>query len=160
MTDSDEVDCQAGYETEQNLMMGMLTGANILNNCLGTLDALMVTSYEKFMIDEELFKRFYRITQGLEVTQESLSLEIIKDVTSGGGNFMSHESTFRSCRNYWRPSVSFRGRHKNILKGGTSEDLVGLANKKYKQTLQACPETIIPQDLDSELKEYMRRKLD
>ncbi len=160
MTDSDEIDCQAGYETEQNLMMGMLTGANILSNCLGTLDALMVTSYEKFMIDEELFKRFHRITDGLEVTQEALSLDIIKDVTSGSSSFLTHESTFRYCRNYWRPSVSSRGRHKNVLKGIGSEDLVGIANKKYKQLLQACPESMIDPALDAELQSFMQKSLD
>lgn len=33
MTDAKVVDCQAGYETMQNLMMGMLSGAHIIVEC-------------------------------------------------------------------------------------------------------------------------------
>ncbi len=159
MTDSDSIDCQAGYETEQNMMMGMLTRANILHNCLGILDSMMVTSYEKFVIDEELFRRFFRISQGLEVTDELLALDVIQEVTKSGGNFLTHESTFKHCRDLWQPSVSFRGRHKRILQSGGSEDLIAVANKKYKKILEECPDKLIEEALDQELQGYLQTVL-
>ena len=78
MTDSDSIDCQAGYETEQNMMMGILSGANILHNCLGILDSMMVTSYEKFVIDEELIKRFFGLVRGLMCPMNFWSLMLLR----------------------------------------------------------------------------------
>jgi len=41
ITDAKIVDCQAGFETMQNLMMGMLAGAHLLNEAVGILDNIL-----------------------------------------------------------------------------------------------------------------------
>ena len=38
----------------QNLRMGALGGAHLVFECLGVLDAIMTTSYEKLMINLEI----------------------------------------------------------------------------------------------------------
>ena len=48
LTDAHVIDCQAGYETMQNLMMLMLAGVHMINECLGALGSIMTTSFEKF----------------------------------------------------------------------------------------------------------------
>ena len=70
LTDSKEVDCLVGYETMQNLMMAMLGGAQIIYEALGVLDGIMATSYEKIIIDEELYRRARRIFQGMDTYDE------------------------------------------------------------------------------------------
>ena len=105
MTDSKRVDYQAGYETMQNMMMGMLSGAHIIHECLGVLDSIMCTSYEKFVIDEELLSRIMRISKGLDTSDEAMSLDVIRDVAKGG-EYLTHDNTFEHVRDFWNPILS------------------------------------------------------
>jgi trimethylamine---corrinoid protein Co-methyltransferase len=157
ITHAKEIDCQAGYETMMSLLLGVLSGANIGVQCVGTLDALMTVSYEKIIIDQELISRALRFRNGVEpVSEESLAVEVIRQVGSGG-NYMAHPSTFRQCRSLWNPSVS-NWESYDAWHAAGDESLVVRANKKYKEILAKAPETLIEQGLDKELKRYINRK--
>ena len=54
-------------------------------------------SYEKFLADEELCGMLRRIIQPLDVTDERINLNAIKEVGIGG-EYLSHDSTFENCR--------------------------------------------------------------
>lgn len=153
MTDAKTVDCQAGYETMQNLMMGMLSGAHIVYQNMGVLDAIMATSYEKFIIDEEIIKRVMRISQGMDTSDKALSIDVIQEVGSAG-SYLTHTNTFEHFRSLWTPSISDWDSYEDWEKAG-SEDVVVRANKKYKEILQNAPETLIDAELDNELKAFM-----
>ena len=153
VTDSKVVDCQAGYETMQNLMLGILGGGHIIVQCMGVLDAIMTTSYEKFIIDEELIKRMVRIKQGIEVSEAELALEIIQEI-GHDGTYLTHQSTFEKCRSRWMPSISTCESYIDWKAAG-SEDVVTRANKKYKEILAAAPESLLDKDVENSLKQYM-----
>jgi len=153
ITHSKEVDCQAGYETMMSLLMGVLSGANIGVQCVGTLDALMTISYEKMIIDQEIISRALRIKQGIKVSKEALAVEAIQEI-GAGGTYLMHPSTFQGCRELWSPSVSDWNSH-DVWAAAGSEDLLVRANKKYKEVLANAPETILDADLDASLKQYI-----
>ncbi len=157
MTDSKRVDCQAGYETMQNLMMGMLSGAHIIHECLGVLDSIMCTSYEKFIIDEELISRVMRISRGLEFTPEALSLDIIRDVDHGG-DYLLHDSTFTHARDFWAPTVSVWEPFGTWEKQGR-EDALTRANHRYRAILEKAPDSLLDAALEADLQTYMRHAL-
>ncbi len=149
MTDSKEVDCQAGYETMQNMMMGMLSGAHILEECLGVLDSIMTTSYEKWIIDEELLSRVMRICDGLDTSDYDRAIEVIQEV-GPGGDFLSHEETYRHMKDYWEPTVSTWHSYQEWQDRG-AEDLLHRANRRWKEVLAGAPESMIDSELDREL---------
>jgi trimethylamine--corrinoid protein Co-methyltransferase len=157
MTDSKSVDCQAGYETMQYLMMGMLSGAHIIHECLGVLDSIMCTSYEKFIIDEELLSRVMRISKGLDTSDDALSMDVIQDVGHSGG-YLTHDNTFQHFRERWTPTVSDWNSYGKWKKNG-SEDILVRANRKFKIILENCPDTMIDPALDRELKAFVSRTL-
>ena len=153
MTDSKSVDYQAGYETMQNLMMGMLSGAHIIHEALGVIDSIMCTSYEKFIIDEELISRVMRISEGLTFSEEALSVEIIQDVGCGG-DYLLHDSTFHHARDFWQPTVSVWEPYAVWEKKGR-EDVLSRANKRFKQILAESADSLLDPALEAELKAYM-----
>ena len=155
MTDSKRVDCQAGYETMQNLMMGMLSGAHIIHECLGVLDSIMCTSYEKFIIDEELIGRVMRISRGLEFTPEVLSLDIIAEVDHGG-DYLLHDSTFAHARDFWAPTVSVWEPFGTWEKQGR-EDALTRAGRRYRAILEEAPDSLLDTALEADLQAYMRQ---
>lgn len=153
ITDAKIVDCQAGYETMQNLMLGMLGGGHIVVQCLGVLDAIMTTSYEKFIIDEELIKRIMRIKQGVQVSEAELSIDAIQDI-GHKGSYLTHQSTFDNFRNRWMPTISDCNSYSDWLILG-SEDVVTRANREYRRILCAAPETLLPVETEKALNKFM-----
>ncbi|MFZ5645888.1 MAG: trimethylamine methyltransferase family protein [Bacillota bacterium] len=157
ITNSKTVDCQAGYETMQSLMLGMLSGAHIAVQSLGVLDAIMTTSYEKFIIDEELISRVMRISRGVDTSDESLAVEVIQEV-GHSGSYLMHDSTLEQYRSFWLPGVSDWESYDEWKNAG-AKDVVARANKKYKEILENAPETLIDKELDKELKDYINKEL-
>lgn len=153
MTDSKAVDCQAGLETMQNVLMGALGGAHILHECLGVMESIMTLSYEKFIIDEEILGRVMRIAQGVEFSEEALALDVIQDVAHSG-QYLTHENTYEHFREQWLPTMSSWDAYDGWKSRG-SESIVEKANKKWKAVLANAPDVLIDPAVDRDLKSYL-----
>ncbi|KUO50150.1 MAG: trimethylamine--corrinoid methyltransferase [Desulfitibacter sp. BRH_c19] len=155
ITDAKTINCQAGYETLQSLIMAMLGGAHMVVQCLGVLDTLMTTSYEKFIIDEELIRRVICISKGIDTSEQALSLELIQEV-GHNGSYLTHKDTFDHFRDRWLPTMSDWESYEGWKKNG-SEDIEIIANRKYREILKNAPETLIDDELDKDLKTYINK---
>lgn len=153
ITEAKSIDNQAGYETMQSIMMGMLGGAHILVQGLGTLDALMTTSYEKFIIDEEIIRRVRRVREGIDNSDQALSVDVIQEV-GHNGTYLTHPNTFAHFRDLWVPSISDWESYDDWVKEG-EEDVAVKANRKFKEILQNAPDSMIDPELDKELQAYI-----
>lgn len=156
MTDSKVVDVQAGYETMQNMIMGILSGANIIHECLGVLDAIMTISYEKFIIDEELLRRAFRLAEGINVSDEAMALDVIKEV-GNAGSFISHSHTFEHYKELWRPTVSDWDPYHEWV-NNKEQDVVVRANRIWKERLAGAPEMMIDKELNNNLIAFMKTR--
>ncbi|OQY50156.1 MAG: trimethylamine--corrinoid methyltransferase [Desulfobacteraceae bacterium 4572_89] len=155
MTDSKEVDIQAGYETMQNMLMGLMSGGHMVEQVFGVLDAIMTISYEKFIIDEEMMSRVIRICDGVDTSDNEMSLDVMKQV-GPGNSYLSHSDTFKRFRDQWLPSISCWTSYDKWESTG-KESVMARANKKYKETLASRPEMMISKDLDRDLKAYIEK---
>lgn len=155
MTDSKEIDIQAGYETMQNMLMGLMTGGHMVEQVFGVLDAVMTISYEKFIIDEEMMSRAIRICEGVDTSEKAMSLNVIQEV-GPGGNYVTHKDTFTKFKNPWRPTVSFWESYAK-WEGKGKETVLARANKAYKAILAGRPEMMIPPDLDRDLRKFLEK---
>jgi trimethylamine--corrinoid protein Co-methyltransferase len=154
MTDSKAVDIQAGYETMENMVMGILSGAHIIHECLGVLDAIMTLSLEKFIIDEEMLSRVFKIAEGIDVSDEAMSMDIIKEIGTSG-SYITHQNTFDHFTELWRPTVSDWDPYAE-WEGKGSPDILVKANKMWKERLANAPEMLIDKELDKALKAYIK----
>jgi trimethylamine--corrinoid protein Co-methyltransferase len=155
MTDSKIIDYQAGFETMQNLMVGILGGAHMIFECLGVLDAIMTTSYEKLIIDLEVISRVMRIREGLDLSEKENALKVIQEV-GHDGTHITHPDTLHHFRQRWLPSLSDWNTYEDWQKAG-SEDIAVRANKKYKEILAEAPERLIEPEVDKALADYIKR---
>lgn len=156
ITHAKAIDCQAGYETMMSLMMGVLTGADIGVQCVGTLDALMTISMEKMIIDQEMISRVLRIRQGVSVSPESLSESVIQEI-GHGGSYLMHPTTFQACRSMWEPSLSDWNAYDAWHAAG-EPDLVVTAHERLRAVLENAPDTFLDKDLDTALRRYVEDK--
>jgi len=152
-TDAKIPDFQAGAETMQNLMLGMLSGAHLLNESVGILDNILTVSYEKTLLDGEIISRIKRISQGISGADRDLCVESIQHV-GHGGSYLTEPMTVKNCRNRWAPITSFWGTQEEWEKKG-SQDASHRANQMARQILLDAPDSLIDKALDKALLLYM-----
>ena len=94
-TDACSPGVQAGIEKALSMLFPVLFGAVGVGTC-GQL-AGGVYSHLQLVIDDEIAGYLRRMLGGFEVTEETLALEVIKEV-GPGGNFLTHPHTAANFR--------------------------------------------------------------
>jgi len=125
--------------------------------CLGVLDAIMTTSYEKLVIDLEIAGRVIRLREGMETSDKEQAVKVIQEM-GHQGNYITHPDTLTQFRGRWLPTLSDWETYENWVQAG-SEDVTVRANRKYKEILQNAPETLIDPEVDKALSEYINRAI-
>jgi len=90
-------DMHAGYKTALNLLLTILSGVNYISYAAGEHESALSISYEKLVIDNEIIGSTKQAARGIEVTSESIALEVIKGV-GWGENFLSESHTLQYLR--------------------------------------------------------------
>ncbi len=93
MTDSKLPDNQAGFEKGLTMALAALSGSGMVYESAGMLASLLGCSFEAMIIDDEMLSSIRRIARGIEVTDETLSLDVIAEVTAGPGHFLGSGQT-------------------------------------------------------------------
>ena len=153
MTDSKKVDFQAGSETMQNLTLYTLAGANIINECLGVMDSIMVTSFEKWMLDEELLQRVFCLEKGFEQMTSSTALESIQSIGCSG-NYLIDSSTLSNLRNVWMPVISDWSPYEVWKKNGEL-DILQQAHRRFKQRMESTGDKVLAPESDRDISRYL-----
>lgn len=107
-SDSKILDAQAGYEGAiTNLLVGM-AGGNFIHDALGLLEFCLTASYEKYVMDNEILGEVMRVLKGVEVTDETLAVDVTAEV-GAGGNFLQEDHTFDHMREeHFVPKIADR----------------------------------------------------
>ncbi len=64
--------------------MAAMTGINFIYDASGSLESTLTASYEQAVIDNEICGMVNRALCGVEVNDNTLALDIINEVGSGG----------------------------------------------------------------------------
>jgi len=108
MTDSNVIDTQCGYESSITDLLCALAGANFNHDAAGLMEFALTMSYEKLVIDNEILGMVLRAVKGIEVNNDTLAFDIIKEV-GPGGHFVSSKHTRSHMRNeHYEPTLSNR----------------------------------------------------
>jgi trimethylamine--corrinoid protein Co-methyltransferase len=96
MTDSKFPDFQSGAERATTLLAPALSGANIIYEAAGMYASLLGACPESLLLDNDVLGAVLRLTRGIEVNDETLGFETIKQVCLGGeGHYLSSGQTLR-----------------------------------------------------------------
>ncbi len=110
VTESKIPDMQAGYESAITLLMAALGGANLIMNATGgSLEpGVGAMSFEKAVIDDEIAGMVARILRGIEVSDETLAVEIMDNVGPLGHYFTQEHTRMLFEREHRVPKISDR----------------------------------------------------
>jgi trimethylamine--corrinoid protein Co-methyltransferase len=69
-------------------------GANLITQAAGTQAGLMATSFEAYVIDNDMLGAILQSAQGIEVSAATLSTDVIAQIVRGEGHFLGHADTY------------------------------------------------------------------
>jgi trimethylamine--corrinoid protein Co-methyltransferase len=157
MADSKIPDAQAGYEKGYNHALVGNSPANLIYESAGMHASLLGACMESVIIDNESIGAVMRTLRGIEVTEDTLSIETIRDAClHGPGHFLGHRQTLALMESeYIYPVVGDRASPKEWIERG-STSIVQKARAE-KQRLLA---THYPDHVDPETDRRIRERLD
>ncbi|MCF6368702.1 trimethylamine methyltransferase family protein [Rhizobium halophilum] len=76
-------DAQAAHESANTLNTTLLAGTNFVLHAAGWLEGGLVSSYEKFMIDQDQLGMMQRMAEGIDLSESGQALDAIREVGPG-----------------------------------------------------------------------------
>ncbi len=153
LTDAKRVDYQAGAETMQNLTLYTAAGVHVINECLGVMDSITTTSYEKWILDDELLDRLKCFSMGFDQMRINNSLDVIREI-GPGGNYLQHDTTMENYRNIYMPAVSDWNPYDMWTKKG-KPNLLEKAGDKCRLILERRNKKVLLSEVDREIAAYI-----
>jgi len=151
MTDSKVVDCQAGYESAMMNLLVAMSGANYIHDAAGLMEFDLTVSYEKLVIDDEIIGMCLRVLRGIEVTDETLALDVIQQV-GPGGDFLGQEHTVRHMRTeFFTPTVADR-QHREQWEAAGGPDVLARAHRRVLKILAEHEPQGLPPEIDRKIR--------
>lgn len=86
-TEAKTFDIQCGVERVRTMMLAAMAGANYIT-CVGTTESTTAGGHALAVIDNDLIGMVRRTLRGIEVTDETLALDVIKKVGPNGSYIM------------------------------------------------------------------------
>ena len=140
---STSADAQAAYESQMSLWGAVMGHANMILHAAGWLEGGLVASFEKFIIDVDTLQMMAEVLTPIEVTDEAIGIEAMRDVGPGGHFFGTQHTLERYETAFYEPIVS-DWRNFESWEAAGAPDAQRRANTICKKVL----ETYQPPDLD------------
>lgn len=156
LTDSLAADGQAGVESALSLSTAVRSGINLILHTAGILGSFISMSFEKFMIDEEMGGMIKKMVRPLEITGESIDLEMIKEVGIGG-QYLTQPKTFKLCRTeFFTPALMSRNTFDSWNAAGRPTAAHRAEEEKNKR-LAEYEQPEIGQSVKTDLEKYVAK---
>ncbi len=160
MTDSKLPDAQAGFEKGISAVTAGLAGANRVLESAGMLGSLMGCSFEALMIDNDMLGMAQRVIAGIEVNDETLSLDVIREAALGPGHYLGQPQTLALMEtDYLYPDLADRSTPGAWEEEG-SLDIMARARASASEVLSEHYPTCIDEQTDAAIRARFPIRLD
>ena len=151
LTDSKVPDIQAGYEKAFSICLCALAGSNYIHRAAGMLESMRAVAYEQFVIDDEIIGMALRLLKGIQVDDETLGFEVIRDV-GPAGNFLSSMHTVEFMRREYYPQRLADRQSREAWEESGSMDGRARARRKAQEILRTHSPSEINPGADQEIR--------
>lgn len=154
MADAKIPDAQSGSEKAYTLALTAQAGATLIMESAGMQASLMGASFEAYVIDNDMLGSIQRTLGGIEVNEDTLSFEVIKEVVHGEGHFLGHNQTIaRMETDYFYPAIGDRESPANWEEKG-AKDIRERAKERTKEILSSHYPEHISEALDQNIRRH------
>lgn len=158
LTNSNTVDEQSTAESAIGMLLAAIAGINMIEGA-GMIEFESCQSFEKVVIDNEIAGYIYRYLKGIDVRDETLMLDLLREI-GPGGVFTSNIRAMKLTLQYFNkevheigPVFNVDGRKMWESKGG--KDTVAKAKELVEKLLRSYEPNPPPRDVVNELNKIM-----
>jgi trimethylamine--corrinoid protein Co-methyltransferase len=156
MSDAKSPDNQAGYEKALAITLAAHAGCNNVSESAGMMGSLMGLSYESMVIDNDMLGAILRSVRGIEVDDDTLSVEVIRNAVHGDGHYLRQPQTLELMRTEFAyPQLADRRTPGEWEEAG-SPDIRTLAGRRVRELLS----THYPEYIDPAVDRRIRERFD
>lgn len=153
MTDSKLPDMQSGGEKGYTISLAAHAGASMIHESAGMHGSLMGTSFESYALDNDLLGAILRTVKGVEVNEDTVNFEVIRDVVLGEGHYLGHPQTYtRMKTDYLYPQIADR-RSISAWEEAGARDAREIARDQVSAILADHYPNHIPEAVDRQLRD-------
>ncbi|MCV0427791.1 MAG: trimethylamine methyltransferase family protein [Roseibium sp.] len=151
------VDYQAALETTLSEWGAITGGGNIIKHAAGWLEGGLSAGFEKFITDIDLLQKIAEYLTPLDVSEEALALDAIRDVGPAGHFFGTEHTQARYKDAFYPPIVSDWRNYETWAEAG-SPIAYDKANMLYKKALEAYEAPQLDPAIDEEIAAFVDRR--
>lgn len=152
------MDAQAAYESVFSLWGLTMGGGNFIMHGAGWLEGGLVASFEKFVLDCDLIQMVKAFLQPIEINDDALGVEAIREVGPGGHFFGAKQTLARYSDAFYAPMVS-DWRNNQQWDAAGRPDALQRANGLYKQALNEYQAPLFEPSAKDSLDDFVNRRL-
>ena len=151
------VDAQAAYESVFSLWGAVTGGGNLIMHSAGWLEGGLRCSYEKTILDIDLLQMVAEFMTPLDLSEDALAIEAIRDVGPGGHFFGTPHTQERYKTAFYSPVLSDWRNFESWSEAG-SPTALDKANKVWKQRLAEYEKPPIDPAIEEEINAFVAKR--
>ncbi|MFP7673071.1 trimethylamine methyltransferase family protein [Marivita sp. S0852] len=146
-------DMQAGWEQMCSNVMAGLSGLNMVYEAAGMHASLLGFCHESLILGDDLIGQAIRCVRGIEVTEDDLSIEVMRATCVGGpGHYLGSDDTLsRMQRDYVYPALGNRASPKEWAEQG-QPILIDTATSRKDSILAQPSRARLTPDVDTAIR--------
>jgi trimethylamine--corrinoid protein Co-methyltransferase len=153
-TEAKTFDMQCGFERQRSMMMAAMAGANYIT-CVGTLESTLAGAHELAVIDSDLIGMVKRALSGIEVTDDNLALDVIKQVGPAGAYIMEAHTLEHFRKEQYFSKIVDQGKREAWERDG-KRGILERARDEARKILSKHQEKELDPNLLKELDGYVK----
>ncbi len=152
------VDAQAAYESVFSLWGFVQGGANFIKHAAGWLEGGLTCSYEKMILDIDLLQMVAEFMQPLDLSEDALGIDAMRDVGPGGHFFGTQHTQDRYKTAFYAPVLS-DWRYFEAWEDAGSPTAIEKANATWKERLASYVRPAIDPAIKEELNNFVDQRI-
>jgi len=154
---SNTLDAQAAYESALSLWALTQGGGNFIMHAAGWSEGGLTASFEKFILDVDMLQMVAEFLKPLDVSEDALGLDAVRDVGPGGHYFGTAHTLARYETAFYSPILSDWRNFETWTEAGrpTTYDH---ANRVFKEKLNEYERPPLDPAIEEELDAFVVRR--
>jgi trimethylamine--corrinoid protein Co-methyltransferase len=152
-TEAKTLDLQCMLERTITLLPAVLSGVHFIT-CGGTLESTMTESHPLLVLDDHLCGIALRLARGIEVTDETVALDLIKEL-GWQGHYLDQLHTAQHFRQEYFLSRLLQRDARETWKSKGSKTALDLARERAREILEKHEPRELDPAVEKELRDYV-----
>src|SRR4029077_1470087 len=150
-------DAQAAYESANSMWPAFLAGANFMLHAAGWLEAGLVMSYEKFVMDVDQLGAFHTLPTGLALDETAFALGAFREM-GPGRHYLGAQHTLQNYEHaYYDFELADNSSYEQWTQEG-SRDQRAPATATWRSQLTGYEPPALDAAQDEALRDYIARR--